>query len=168
MVVCRGGREPGMLWAWGVGAFRGLCPTPAWGSLLRSDSPDHGGDSRADCAPASLGLRVPPLPAEPPGGPLPSPLPLNHCLLLKSQIFLLFALLLIHRKSIFHSYISLFYIFKLIRLHIDFLLWHCVLSKDYALGKWRPVAHGGCSAPESSYLEKGESNFIETAKIPLN
>lgn len=102
------------------------------------------------------------------GAPLPSPLLLNHCLLLKSQIFLLFVLLLIHRKSIFHSYISLFYIFKLIRLHIDFLLWYCVLSKDYALGKWRPVAHGGCSAPESSYLEKGESNFIETAKIPLN
>lgn len=47
----------------------------------------------------------------------------NHFLPLKSQIFLLFVPPLIHRKSIFRSYISLFYIFKLIRLYIDFLLW---------------------------------------------
>lgn len=48
-----------MLRAWGVGAFLGVCPAPAWGSLLRSDSPDHRGDVRANCAPASLGPRVP-------------------------------------------------------------------------------------------------------------
>ena len=43
----------------GVGAFLGVCPAPAWGNLLRSDSPDHRGDTLIDCAPVSLGPWVP-------------------------------------------------------------------------------------------------------------
>lgn len=78
-------------------------------------------------------------------------------------------LLLIHRKSIFYSYISLFYISGLIQLYIDFLLW--VLCPERGLLAREQAgrgARGGCSALERAYLEKGESNFIETAKIPLN